>query len=297
MLTTTTRTSSGTTNEKYPLPGNTGGKRTQYSADIIAGKSFDFVRRNQGKPFFLYATYTLPHGKYEVPDTAPYTNESWPETEKIYAAMITRADGYIGTLLKLLDQNTIVFFTSDNGGPSGEAHSSEFFKSNGPLRGQKGQLYEGGLRVPMLVRWPGKTQPGSRSDVPWTFCDFLPTAAEIAGAKIPAGLDGVSMVPVFTGKRKTMAPRLLYWEQYQFDRKANDLRKNTMTHGGRWGEWKAVRSKPAGSLELYNLKADIGEKNDVAADHPDLVAKLDGLLKAAHSDPRPHNTGNFEFVK
>ena len=131
--------------EKYPLPGNSGGKRNQYSADIIAEKSFDFVRRNQDKPFFLYATYTLPHGKYEVPDTAPYTNESWPDTEKVYAAMITRADRHIGILLKLLadlklDQNTVVFFTSDNGGPSGEAHSSEFFKSNGPLRGQKGNL-------------------------------------------------------------------------------------------------------------------------------------------------------------
>lgn len=284
------------------LNGNREGGRMQYSADLIAEKSYEFVRNNQRKQFFLYAAYTLPHGKYEVPDTAPYTSESWPETEKKFAAMVTRADRHIGALLKLLselklDQHTIVFFTSDNGGPSGEAHSSEFFQSNAPLRGQKGQLYEGGLRVPMLVRWPGKTKPGSTSDVPWSFCDFLPTAAEIAGAKPPDNVDGVSMVPVISGKQKTMAPRLLYWEQYQFDRKSNDLRKDTLTQAGRWGDWKAVRSTPGGPLALYNLKADIAESKDVSAAQPEVAAKLDGMLSAAHAAPRPHNTGSFEFVR
>ena len=161
----------------------------------------------------------------------------------------------------------------------------------------KTQLYEGGLRVPMLVRWPGKTQRGATSDVPWSFCDFLPTAAEIAGAKIPPGLDGISMVPVFTGKRRTIEPRLLYWEQYQFDRKTNDLRKETLAQAGRWGEWKAIRSKPGAALELYNLKSAPAEAKDVAAEHPEITAKLDAMLRAAHADPRPHNTGNFEFVK
>lgn len=288
--------------EKVPIPGNAQGKRSQYSADLIAEKSLEFVRRNHNRPFFLYATYTLPHAKYEVPDTAPYTNESWPEQEKIFAAMVTRADRHIGSLLKLLtdlklDQNTIVFFTSDNGGPSGESHSSEFFKSNGRLRGQKGQLYEGGIRVPMLVRWPGNTRPASTSNVPWSFCDFFATAADIAGVKIPAGLDGVSMVPVFKGTQRSMSPRLLYWEQYQFDRHANDLRLNTLTQAGRYGDWKIVRSKPGAPFELYNLKSDVAESKNVAAGHPEIVTKLEAMLREAHSPPRPHNTGSFEFVR
>ncbi len=274
----------------------------QYSADIIAEKSFDFVRAKGGKPFFLYAAYTLPHGKFEVPDTGEYAKEDWPQVEKNFAAMITRADRHIGTLLKRLDDlklsdNTVVFFTSDNGGPSGEAHSAPFFRSNGSLRGQKGQLYEGGLRVPMLVRWPGKVKPSTRSSVPWSSCDFFPTAAEIAGFPLPPGLDGISMVPVFTGKSPSPDARLLYWEQYAYDRRANDLRKDTLAQAGRHGEWKAIRAQPGAALELYNLREDGAESKNVAEAHPDIVAKMNSLLDKAHSEPRPHNTGNFEFVR
>ena len=288
--------------KRAPLPGNEGGKRTQYSADIIADRSLDFVRRNRDKPFFLYVASTLPHARYEVPDLAPYANEQWPEGEKSYAAMVTRADRHIGTLLKLLDElnlakDTIVFLTSDNGGPSANAHSADFFESNGKLRGQKGQLYEGGLRVPMIVRWPGHIAAGATSDVPWSFCDLFPTAASLARSKAPSGLDGVSLLPVLTGQEREGPSRLLYWEQYLFDRKANDLRLNTLTQAGRLGDWKAVRSKPAAALELYNLQTDPSEQHNMAAMHTDVVARMDTLLKAAHADPRPHNTGSFEFAR
>ncbi len=153
-----------------------------------------------------------------------------PRPRRNTQPMVTRADSHIGKLLDLLtelklDSNTIVFFTSDNGGTSGDAHKAEFFKSNGLLRGQKNQLYEGGIRVPMVVRWPGKIAAGSTSAVPWSFCDFMPTAAELAGAKVPADIDGISMMPVLTAKYGLHRARLLYWEQYQFDRKANELTK------------------------------------------------------------------------
>jgi arylsulfatase A-like enzyme len=196
-----------------------------------------------------------------------------------------------------LDSNTIVFFTSDNGGTSGEAHKAEFFKSNAPLRGQKTQLYEGGIRVPMIVRLPGKIVAGSTSAVPWSFCDFMPTAGELAGAKVPTGLDGMSMLPVLTGKVRTAPARLLYWEQYQFDRKANDLRKSSLVQAARFGEWKAIRTAPGAPLELYNLKSDISEAKNVASSNEALVATFNEHLRKAHSEPRPHNNGNFEFVR
>lgn len=288
--------------QKVPLPGNANGQHGQYSADLIADKALDFVRRNQGQPFFLYAAFTLPHNKYEVPDISPYADKDWPETEKIYAAMVTRADRHIGALLKLLadlklEQDTIVFFTSDNGAPSAEAHSTAFFQSNSLLRGQKTQLYEGGLRVPMIVRWPGRVAAGSTSNVPWYFCDFLPTAAELIGAKSPSATDGVSMLPVLTGKQRAMSPRLLYWEQYQFDRKTNDLRKETLAQAARWGDWKAIRHAPGAPLELYNLRTDLAEKTNVAAANEDVTAQLADYLRKAHAKPRPHNTGSFEFVR
>jgi arylsulfatase A-like enzyme len=216
--------------------------------------------------------------------------------------MVTRADDQIGRILKSLhelklDDNTVVFFTSDNGGPSGESHSADFFKSNGPLRGVKAQLYEGGIRVPMIARWPGHIPVAAVNHVPWSFCDFLPTALELAGAHAPKGLDGMSMVPVLTSKSPDPGPRLLYWEQYEFDRKANDVRRDTYMQAARKGDWKAVSKRPGGPIELYNLRSDLSEKSDVAAANPDLVAEFRTALKAAHSDPRPHNTGNFEFVR
>jgi arylsulfatase A-like enzyme len=287
---------------KEMLTGNANGQRRQYSADLILDRTLDFVRRDRAQPFFLYASPTLPHAKYEVPDTAPYANRDWPEAEKIYAAMVTRADTHIGRILSLLrelqlEENTVVFFTSDNGGPSGESHSVDFFKSNGPLRGQKAQMYEGGIRVPMIARWPGHIPAGKVSRVPWSFCDFLPTALEIARAKSPAGIDGVSMLPVLTGKAPDAGERLLYWEFYGFNRQANDLQRNTYMQAARKGDWKIVRNRPSAPAELYNLRADIAEATNVAAANPAVLAEMETALKSAHKEPRPHNTGDFEFVR
>lgn len=283
--------------EKYDLPGNHGGGREQWSADLIAAESLEFVRNNKDKPFFLYGAFTLPHGRYEVPNDEPYSDRDWPQEAKNYAAMVTRADGHIGQLLALLaelelEQNTIVFFTSDNGGTPGVG---KFFDSNKPLRGYKGQLYEGGIRVPMLARWPGKIDAGARSEEPWAFCDFLPTAAELAGAQAPGGIDGVSVVPALTGSSRPLH-EFLYWEHHRFDRKTSSLRPDSMLQAARMGEWKAVRPKPGAPLELYNLRADISETTDVAAANPEVLKEIESYLKAARTEPRPQVGGTFEFA-
>ncbi len=286
---------------QYPLPGNAGGKRGQYSADLIAQRSFEFLRRRRDQPFFLYACYTLPHAKFEIPSVAPYESKPWTQGQKTYAAMVTRADGYVGTILKILkemqlEEQTVVFITSDNGAHEGDEKGYRLFESNGALRGQKSELYEGGIRVPMIVRWPGRVKPGAVNNHPWAFWDFMPTAAELAGVKPPGPIDGLSMAPLLTGAG---APRreFLYWEQNQFDRKTNALRPDRLVQAVRMGDWKAVRLKPGAPLELYNLRDDPSETTDVAARHPEIVGKIETYLKTARSEPRRHDTGSFDWVK
>lgn len=283
--------------EKYPLPGNAGGKQEQYSADIIFEESLNFLRGSKDQPFFLYGAYTLPHGKWEIPSDAPYTGKDWPQVAKNYAAMVTKADDHIGRLLAELktlglEDDTIVFVTSDNGGTQS---ASEYFNCNKPLRDYKGSTYEGGLRVPMLARWPGKIAPGSESDVPWYFCDFMPTACELAGAQAPAGIDGVSVLPALMGSSEPLH-EFMYWEHHAFNRQKNDIDLSRMMQGVRYGDWKAVIPKPGELLELYNLKEDISESNNVAAANPDVAAKIQEYLKTARTEARPQVGGTFEFA-
>jgi arylsulfatase A-like enzyme len=286
--------------KRHRLPENANGGRKTYSADVIAEKSLDFVRRHKDRPFFLFATYTLPHGKYEVPDQGAYAKESWPETEKNFAAMITRADQMVGNLLSLLrelrlDENTLVLFASDNGAPTGEAHSHKFFSSTGSLRGWKGNLYEGGIRVPAIARWPGKIKTGV-SDVPWAFCDIFPTFLSAASAQIPSGLDGRNLMPLFLGREKTSSERPLYWEAWGYNFNAKSLRPESFTQAARWGDWKAIRPKANAPLELYNLRTDGSESRNMASTETDVVARMEKFLKAAHATPRPHAGGTQNWV-
>lgn len=287
--------------DKHVLRGNANGAGSDYSADIIAQRSFDFLKANRDRPFFLYACYTLPHAKFEIPDLAPYQDQPWTKGQKTYAAMITRADRYIGTILGMLNQyqldnDTVVFITSDNGAHSGEEKGFEFFRSNGSLRGEKTQLYDGGIRVPMIVRWPGRVKPGAVSSLPWAFWDVMPTMAELAGAKAPAGIDGISVVPELTGRRQTPHD-YLYWESDQFDRARNDLNPARLSQAVRMGDWKALRLKPGAPVELYNLRQDPGESKNVAAANPQVVSRIEAILKSARTAPRPHNTGTFDWAK
>jgi arylsulfatase A len=254
---------------KLPL----GGK--QYSPDLTADEALDWVRRHKDEPFFLYFASTLPHARFEVPNVGQYAGKPWPDMAKRYAAMVSRLDSDAGRLLALLkeldlDRRTIVFFASDNGADN---PARELFKSNGDLRGIKRTMYEGGLREPMIVRWPGHVPAGKTSDEVWAFYDFLPTAAELAGAKVPEGLplDGISVVPALLGGKLPQRP-YLYWE----------LHEPHFMQAARVGDWKAVRPAPRAEIELYDLKTDRQEAHDVAAAHPDVVAKAQEVLQSAH---------------
>ncbi|PHR99115.1 MAG: N-acetylgalactosamine-6-sulfatase [Blastopirellula sp.] len=251
-----------------PLVGNEGKKKETYSHDVIADAALDFIRKYQDRPFFLYLPYTPPHGDYVVPDNSLYANKPWKEMVKNYAAMITRMDGDIAEMMALLkelnlDENTIVFYTSDNG------PNQQFLKdldSNGPLRGVKRQSYEGGIRCPMIVRWPGKIKPGSESDYAWTHKDFFATACELAGVAVPSGLDSISVLPTLQGKQQPVQ-KFLYWEMH-----------SPFHQAVRMGNWKAIRWGTEVPMELYDLNSDLGEENNVAAKHPDIVKQMANVM-------------------
>ncbi len=254
-----------------------------YSHDLFTKEALEFVEKQKDKPFFLYLAYTIPHEKYDPPTDEPYSHESWIQRDKNYAAMITRMDTDIGKLMDLLkklglEKNTIVFFTSDNGAGA----EIKQFQSNGLLRGAKGDLYEGGIREPMIVRWPGKIAPDKTSDYVWAFWDFLPTVAELVGVKPPVGIDGVSVLPTLLGKTEEAHP-FLYWEDFGgWGKISNGL----FCQAIRMGDWKAVKPAIKKPWELYNLKTDLEEKQDVAAKNPEIMEKILGYLKTARTDSK-----------
>lgn len=272
-------------------PGFLGGyatKRVDYSHDLIAEEALKFVREKAGGPFFLYLALTIPHANNEatrmmgngaeVPTFGIYANEDWPDQDKGQAAMITRMDADIGRLLDTLhelqiDERTLVFFTSDNGPHDESNHNLERFHPSGPLRGIKRSLTEGGVRVPMLARWPGKIKAGAVSDQLGYFADILPTLSEVAGAKVDVKTDGISIVPTMLGQGKQQHHEYLYWEFYE-----QGSRQSV-----RFGDWVAIRQPMiTGVVELYDVSKDIGQKSNVAAEHPDLIKQASGYMDAAH---------------
>lgn len=283
--------------KKFLLPGNAGGKHGQYSADLIQERALHFIQSNKDQPFFLYSCSTLPHGDFDPPNDKPYTDRDWPQPEKNYAAMVTRADKHVGEILTSLkslklEDDTVVIFASDNGGTGGEGRDVHFFNSTGPFRGQKGTLYEGGVRVPAIVRWNERVAKGVTSHFPWAFCDFFPTALEIAGLAARSGLDGISIVPTLLGKKQDRPP--LYWEQHGYNRKTEQL--TGMIQAARLDQWKAVRRSPQAPLEIYDLSTDLGEKKNLASAKPEIASKMDAILRSQHGEPRPHNTGTWEYT-
>ena len=284
--------------ERFDLKGNDGAKGDSYTQDLFEKEALAFLDANKSKPFFLYLPFIVPHVAVQVPDDSlkeyegklgddpPYDGKKGyrvhPAPHAGYAAMVTRMDRTVGHILdKLkelkLDENTLVVFTSDNGGTHNVGGAdSTFFKSAGDLRGLKGSLYEGGIRVPLLAYWPGKIKPGTTSDEPFAFWDVLPTLCELAGADAPKGIDGVSLVPTLLGKGEQKKHDFLYWE--------------FPGYGGQQavqaGPWKAVRQKLGQKkvvTELYDLKADPNETTDVAAKHPEVVKRLEKLMADQHT--------------
>ena len=266
-------------NEKQiKLPGNEGGKRQTYTQDLFTAKALDFIRGHKDEPFFLYVPYVVPHAELIAPTDAPYSDKPWPDKVKMLAAMITRMDGDVGKIPALLkelklDENTIVMFASDNGAP-GLKGSEEFIGSAGPFKGRKGGVYEGSLRVPLIARWPGRIKAGVVNDQPWAFWDFLPTAAELAGAKAPPKLDGLSFVPALVG-REGPAHEFFYWEYHD----GVNYRQAV-----RLGQWKGVRQGPKEPIELYDLSKDPDENKNIAADNAQAVARIDAIMTREHTD-------------
>jgi len=268
--------------KKVILEKNKAGKKGTYSHDLFTAEAMDFIRQNRNRRFFLYLPYTIPHTRYEIPSTEPYSDRPWAKKEKVHAAMITRMDRDIGRIMNLLkklniDEKTIVFFSSDNGAAQ---RWEGRFDSSGLLRGRKRDMYEGGIRTPLVVRWPGKIKPAAESDHISAFWDFLPTCAELAGVSAPEDIDGISMVPTLLGRDdRQKRHKFLYWEFFHW--------KKGFYLAVRMGDFKVVRLSPTGPLELYNLKTDIAEKNNIAAEHPEIIAEIEAYLKTARTDS-PH---------
>ncbi len=261
-------------------------EKVEYSHDLFADEALQFVERHRQGPFFLYLAVTIPHanneaGKegMEVPDYGRYADRDWPDPEKGRAAMITRLDDGVGRLMRKLadlgiDDHTLVLFTSDNGPHREGGSDPAFFKSSGPLRGIKRDLYEGGIRVPLIARWPGQIRAGQVSDLVWAMWDFLPTMAELVGREVPAGLDGLPMLAGLRGQAPARQHHHLYWEFHE----------RAFVQAVRMDDWKGVRRGLDGPLELYNLADDLGEQRNVADRHPEIVARIEAVLATARTE-------------
>lgn len=301
--------------EKILLPENDSGKTGAHSSVLIQKAALRFIENNREKPFFLFYPGTIPHaelyatevymqkhrGKYDPeksfkgvddgPDFRRGPYGSQPEAHAAFAAMINMLDDCVGEILDKLEElnlteNTIVIFTSDNGPHLEAGADPDYFDSNGPFRGYKRDLYEGGIRVPMIARWPGMIKPGSKTDHVSAFWDVMPTLAEIAGAQVPDSTDGISFLPALLGKKKQRQHEYLYWEFHEQGGK----------QAVRTGNWKGVRlnvnKDPEGKIELYNLSEDPGETKDVSAEYPDIVNNITKTMKMAH---KPSDIFRFAF--
>ncbi len=303
--------------EEYPLEGNDLINTVTYSQDVIQQKTLEFISNNKANPFFLYVPHLIPHAELAVPDDSifhiydgqfeetpwgfnPSNNmysgndygasnfhiAGYAPVEKpraTFAAMISRIDHHVGEILSLLEElgiskNTLVIFTSDNGPHIEGGADPDFFNSNDPFRGYKRDLYEGGIRVPMIAHWPGQIKEGTVSDHISAFWDVMPTLAEITGANLPDNTDGISFLPTLTGKKEQMQHNYMYWEFHEMSGKLA-VRK---------GKWKAVRNDVfndrVSGIELYDLSTDPGESINLADEFPDLINEMREVMKTARTE-------------
>ena len=290
--------------EKVPLPndltpvGETAGmgyatKRVVYATDLFYREALEFIEKNKERPFFLYLALTTPHANNErsrvlgegneTPNFGSYADKDWNDSAKAHAAMIERLDRGVGEvtaqLEKLkLDRNTIVIFSSDNGPhrEGGPNYSPEFFEASGPLRGIKRSLTDGGIRVPFIVKWPGKIKPGTVSDHVGYFGDMMATFCDLTGAPRPPKLDSISITPTLLGQGTQAKHEFLYWEFYE-----QGVSQAVLIEG----RWKGIRLKTlTAPIQVYDLKNDINEATDVAGTHPEIVARATELMKTARFD-------------
>ena len=279
-----------------------------YVNDLFTREAAAFIEKDDRRPFFIYLNYTVPHAELRVPadsldafkgkfpetpfvnanadgratgpeDTVSLGYRSQPTPHAAFAAMITRMDRDIGRLVELIDgrgagRQTLVLFTSDNGPHQEGGGDPAFFNSSGGLRGIKRDLYEGGIRVPMIARWTGTVPAGRTSDHAWAHWDLFPTLAELAGADKPrSAADGLSMTRALRGRAQP-GHAFMYWEFHE----------RGFQQAGRMGTWKAVRLKKDAPLELYDLSKDLREQQNVAAQHPDVIARFEQRFKSERTD-------------
>lgn len=294
-------------NKKVIIKGNENGKRSNYTQDSIHIHAMRFIQQQKGKQFFALLTYTLPHAEINAPKDALYEMyaRKFPETPFVqnssyassetpratYAAMVSRLDLYVGELVELLkaeglDKNTIIMFSSDNGPHSEGGGDPEFFNSNGPFRGIKRDLYEGGIRVPMIAWCPGIIKP-AKTQLISAFWDVLPTLADAINIKLPVATDGISFMPTLLSRPANYQQKheYLYWEFHE--------------RGGRiavrYGDWKAVKynygTRPDAPIELYNLSKDIHEDHNLAPEYPEIVQQLGVYMKQARTETSLFNFG------
>ena len=267
-------------------------KRVDYAPDLCIAEVQKFIRDSHREPFFLFHSLNTPHANneagskgMEVSDLGEFSDKDWPAPEKGFAAMIRNIDRDVGRILDLLkelkiEKDTLVIFSSDNGPHQEGGHRADFFDSNGPLRGTKRDLTEGGIRVPAIAWWPGTIDPGAVDDAHWYFGDLMATAAELAGVEPPANIDSDSFVAPLLGEpreKRWTRKSLMYWEFYE----------RGSAQAVRFGKWKAIR-KPmfTGKIELYDMSNDPGEKHDYSRRRPDLARQAAGLMDRAHEgDP------------
>ncbi len=298
--------------ERLMLPENEGHQQERYVADVTHEHAMSFIREHADGPFFAYLPYIIPHVELVVPAESeePYRGQfpvipiqdpragylGSEDGLTTYAGMIDRFDGYIGEVLELLEEldieeETLVIFTSDNGGQNGGQEAgwtrmTDYFHNNANLRGYKGSYYEGGLRVPFIVSWPGHIEPGRTSDHIGGFQDVFPTLCDVAGLETPEGLDGISFWPTLHGSGQQIEHDGMYWEYPT---------RNGISRAARIEEWKAVQNGPDAAVELYNLDEDISETTNIAADHPDIVAQLVEFMDGQHVDVRDYPSLDLRF--
>jgi arylsulfatase A-like enzyme len=293
--------------EKFYLEGNEGKQENEYGPDVIHEFAMDFLESNRDQPFFMFYASLIPHAELFAPDSildqfkgkylpevhyegvddgpdyriGPYGSQE--HSHAAFVAMVTILDRQVGEIVQKLEElgiadNTLIIFTSDNGPHQEGGADPEYFDSNGPFRGFKRDLYEGGIRVPMIAKWPEKINPGTTSDHVSAFWDVLPTVAEILDKESPEGIDGISFLPTLTGKGEQKEHPYLYWEFHE--------------RGGRiavrQGKWKGVRydvkSNPEKEMELYNLESDPGEETNLAGEYPEKVKELMQIMAEARTD-------------
>ncbi len=302
--------------QKYYLEGNDWAQKQTYSVDVIHDKTLNFIKANKDKPFFLYVPSIIPHAELIAPDDQylemfkgkfeetpwgvdnparnPYEGNDYgsedfeifgyapqPAPRAVFAAMVSRLDAQVGEIMDLLDElglaeNTLILFTSDNGAHQEGGADPDFFDSNGLLRGYKRDLYEGGIRVPMIARWPEKIKAGSRSEHMGAFYDLLPTLAEMTGQSLSVPTDGLSFLPALSGEGNQQTHEYLYWEFHERNGR-QAIRK---------GDWKLVKYDVLNEdckTELFHLSDDPEEKTDLAEKHPEMASELENLLMNART--------------